>query len=78
VISVTVGFSTEDGKETLSTSDLMSDITSLLLYQVFTSTTVFETQTEDVEVIFFIPSISFICFSILSVIRVSISIGLTH
>jgi len=49
-----------------------------VIAQLCNSTLIELTQTEDLEVIFLIPSISFISFSILSVIRESISVGFTQ
>jgi len=56
----------------------MSVNASLTFASLLSSTITEELQTEEVDVIFFIQSISLISFSILSVISESISCGFTH
>jgi|GEM_PF-1124834 hypothetical protein len=72
------GVSAPLGNFTLSTSDFISVITSLVDFQTSTSTTIFETQTDESEVYFFTHFTSFIFFSNSSVIRELISVGLTQ
>jgi hypothetical protein len=70
--------SASSGRSTLSTASFISVSTSLVSTQLNNSTLIELIQTEEFDVIFFIPSISLISFSILSVIRESISVGLTQ
>jgi hypothetical protein len=76
--SSTIVSSASSGKFTLSIASFISVNTFLVSTQLYNSTLIELIQTDDLEVIFFIPSRSFISFSILSVIRASISVGLTH
>jgi hypothetical protein len=70
--------SASSGKSILSISSLISVNTFLVFASFFNSTITELIQTDDVEVIFLIPSIDLIPFSIFSVIRESISFGFTQ
>ncbi|MDF1682948.1 MAG: hypothetical protein P1U46_04525 [Patescibacteria group bacterium] len=75
---MTIGSFASAGNETLSTASFTSISASEISTQLLNSTLILDIQTDELDVIFFIPSMSFISSSIFSVISPSISVGFTQ